>query len=85
MTQACQSFQEGLTLKEEAAGVMVGSNALEECEGITDAVGSVGCEGGGREQWVDGNDFLQQSNDSPKAVPEIGSELWKCFSLLAEL
>ena len=45
-------------LQEERAGVGVGGDALEQGEGVADAVGGVGGEGRRGEERVDGDDFL---------------------------
>ena len=47
-----------MRLQEEGARVRVGGDALEEGEGVADAVGGVGGEGGRGEERVDGEDFL---------------------------
>lgn len=47
--------------EEEGAGVVVRGDALEEGEGVADAVRGVGGEGRRGEERVDGNDFLEKS------------------------
>ena len=73
-----------LTLEEEGAGLRVGGGALQEGEGVADAVGCVCGQRRWREQRVYGDNLLQQGRDGADAVPQVGCELRKGLPLLAE-
>lgn len=71
--------------EEEAAGFWVGGDALEEGEGVADAVGGVGGKGGGGEGAVDAADLLEEGGDRAVGVPQDGGEVAEDFPLLAQL
>lgn len=48
------------TVEEQGASVVVRCHALQECQGVADAIGGGRGELGGIEESVDGNDFLQE-------------------------
>lgn len=54
-----------MSVEKELTGLGVGSNALEECESVADAVGDMRGEVGRDKEAVDGDDFLQQCRHDP--------------------
>ena len=61
--------------EEEGTGVVVGSDALEEGEGVADSIRGVGGEGRRREKWVDGDYLLQQRRHDPWQKQNEGEKL----------
>mmetsp|Transcript_28753 Transcript_28753/g.80967 ORF Transcript_28753/g.80967 Transcript_28753/m.80967 type:complete len:207 (+) Transcript_28753:575-1195(+) len=72
-------------LKEQAPGVGVGRDALEEGQGIAYPVGGMRGEGWRGEKRIDGDDLLEKGRQSSKTVPQVRRQLWECLPLLAQL
>ena len=60
-------------------------NALEESEGVADAVGLRGAELGWVEEVVNGDDLLEEDGYDTEGVPEHGREVWVGVTLLAKV
>lgn len=72
------------TLEEQRPGLIVRSDALQQRQRVADAVGGVRRERRRGQEGVNGDDFLKQHSDGPEAVPQVGCQLRKVLSLLAE-
>mmetsp|Transcript_22030 Transcript_22030/g.46430 ORF Transcript_22030/g.46430 Transcript_22030/m.46430 type:complete len:271 (-) Transcript_22030:252-1064(-) len=66
------------------SGIGMRCDALQQCQCIADTVGRVGGQGRRSQQWVNGDDFLQECRDGARRVPQNRSQIGEGFSLFGQ-
>lgn len=70
--------------EEEGSGVLVRRNALEQGQGVANAVRGVGRQSRRREEGVDGNNLLEKSGHGTKGMPKDGGQVFAVFPLFRQ-
>ena len=67
--------------EEEGSGVLVRGDALEQGQGVANAVRGVGRQSRRGEEGIDGNNFLEKSGHGAKGMPKDGGQVFAVFPL----
>ena len=72
-------------VEEEAAGVGMRRDTLQEGQSVTHAIAGVGGKGGRGEEWVDTDDLLEEGGDCADRMPQDGGEVREGLALFGQL
>ena len=70
--------------EEEGSGVLVRGDALEQGQGVANAVRGVRRQSRWREEGVDGNNLLEKSGHGAKGMPKDGGQVFAVFPLFRQ-
>ena len=71
-----------LRIEKGLSRIRMRGDALQERQSIADTVRSLWCERGRRQEWINGDNLLQERRDGPDRVPQNGSEIGEGLSFL---
>ena len=70
--------------EEEGSGVLVRGDALEQGQGVANAVRGVGRQSRRGEEGIDGNNLLEKSGHGAKGMPKDGGQVFAVFPLFRQ-